>query len=315
MRMFLTTFYLIVITAQFTNAQVPSENESKSRLKTNQTVIDRQLNYPDLVAGVPIAGKRVAVIAPEYRGTKVHHILYLPVDWNDEEKANGKKWPVIVEYTGNKYDPSGSTGEVEGGRLGYGISGGRCIWIVLPFVEKDRQSNALNWWGDTEATVDYAKTNVPRICEAYGGDPDRVLLCGFSRGAIAASYIGLHDDQIAKMWSGLITHDHFDGVLEWQGTEWGSPLEIYQKEATERLQRLNGRPLLVCQERSVRPIKKFLESRVDSNSVTYIEVNVKSILGDFPNEFAIHPHNDRWLVKDSAERRQVWAWVEDALKD
>ena len=50
-----------------------------------------------------------------------------------------------------------------------------------------------------------------------------VILCGFSRGAIGVNYIGLHDDQIAALWAGFITHDHYDGVLEWKGQAWGSP--------------------------------------------------------------------------------------------
>ena len=68
----------------------------------------------------PAAGRRVRQVAPEYKGTDVYHSLYLPVDWEP-----GGKFPVIVEYTGNKAPFCNSTGEVKDANLGYGMSGGR----------------------------------------------------------------------------------------------------------------------------------------------------------------------------------------------
>jgi hypothetical protein len=67
-----------------------------------------------------------------------------------------------------------------------------------------------------------------------------VFICGFSRGAIAASYIGLADDEIAALWKGMITHDHFDGDHKWNYPE------SDQKSALVRLARLKGRPVLAC---------------------------------------------------------------------
>jgi len=71
------------------------------------------------------------------------------------------------------------------------------------------------------------------ICRHYGGDPENVLLCGFSRGAIAVSFIGLHDDEVSQLWSAFMTHDHFDGVRQWKKTDWGSPLDTYQQQAQQ----------------------------------------------------------------------------------
>ncbi|MFN7342670.1 MAG: hypothetical protein ACK5TA_04975, partial [bacterium] len=132
---------------------------------------------------------------------EVYHALYLPVNW----KPNNK-YPVIIEYTGNKSPLHGSTGEVKDANLGYGMSGGRdFIWVSMPYIEIGHQKNALTWWGDRQATLDYCKINLPRICKQFGGNPDNVFLCGFSRGAIGASYIGLADDEIAKLWKGIFT--------------------------------------------------------------------------------------------------------------
>lgn len=272
------------------------------------------LQLPQVSEGEPAAGKRVVVTSSEYAGTDVHHMLYLPPDWDAKAVADGTRWPVIVEYTGNYFPTSGSTGKVEDAALGFGISGGRFIWVTLPFVSAEHKQNAVTWWGDEAATIAYAKTNVPRICEKFGGDPDAVFLCGFSRGAIATNYVGLHDDEISKLWCGFITHDHYDGVNEWKSTTWGAPLTAYRKSAAERLGRLKGRPVLICQNEATSTIKEYLRPIISLDEFTFVDVNTTRILGKFPNNTAIHPHTDRWLVKDSAERRRVWAWVNHTLE-
>jgi len=53
---------------------------------------------PVMTDEAPVAGKRVRQVASEYDGAEVYHSLYLPVDWKP-----GGKYPVIVEYTGNKF--------------------------------------------------------------------------------------------------------------------------------------------------------------------------------------------------------------------
>lgn len=124
-----------------------------------------ELITPVMTDGEPGPGKRVRQTSPEYKGTNVYHALYLPSDWQP-----GGKYPVIVEYTGNKNVVSGSTGEVKDANLGYGLSGGRgFIWLCMPYVEKGRLTNALNWWGDRQSTIDYCKVNLPRICAQFGG--------------------------------------------------------------------------------------------------------------------------------------------------
>ena len=63
-----------------------------------QVLADMDLTSPVTTDEKPAAGKRVRQTAPEYRGTRVHHVLYLPTDWNP-----GKKYPVFVEYAGNRW--------------------------------------------------------------------------------------------------------------------------------------------------------------------------------------------------------------------
>ena len=265
------------------------------------------LALPPLTEQGPQPGKRATVIASEYAGTKVRHLIALPDDWTPDWKARGKSWPIIAEYTGNYFPTSGSTGEVEGAALGYGVARGRAIWVVLPYVAKDHQKNEITWWGDIAATVGYAKTNIPRICAQFGGDPKKVVLCGFSRGAIGVSFLGLHDDEVAKLWCGLWAHDHFDGMLEWKGHAWGSPLARYREEASVRLRRLAGRPLLVSQAGA--ETKKFITS-VAPSGVTYLTVDMGAHFGAFPNELAKHPHNDRWPLRAGDATTIARGWFE-----
>ena len=276
-------------------------------------VLATPLEVPPLSQGQPTAGKRIALTPPEYQDTQVHHILYLPTEWAPDWKARKKTYPLIVEFTGNYHPPSGSTGEIKDAALGYGLSGGKAIWLTLPYISKDGSKNEVTWWGDTQATIDYALKNVPRTCQKFGADPDRVILCGFSRGAIAVSYLGLHNDEISKLWSGFVAHDHFDGVKEWR-KPWGSPLDKYQKEATQRLARLKGRPLFICQQNSTKATRDFLTDRVPLTNITFLDVPVSQIFPAFPNPIAKHPHTDRWPLIHSPSRDSAWEWFKKTTK-
>ncbi|WP_442507453.1 hypothetical protein SH528x_006376 [Novipirellula sp. SH528] len=271
-------------------------------LETTDALTTFDLISPPMTEDAPGAGKRVRQVATEYEGTQVHHSLYLPVDW----KPDGK-FPVIVEYTGNKWPPCNSSGEVGDANLGYGISGGRgFIWICMPYVETGKQQNAVTWWGDKQATVDYCKTNLPRICAEFGGDSDNIILCGFSRGAIATSYIGLADDEIASLWKGFLTHDHFDGEKTW-----GYP-DSDRASALTRLARLRGRPVLVCGTKASKVRDAFLSDHSELARFKFIDVPTSQIFA-IPEGNVVHPHTDLWMHKESDYRTQVRDWVQNVL--
>ena len=257
------------------------------KLTTNDLVT------PKMTSQEPAAGRRVRQVAPEYEGTEVYHALYLPVDW----KPDGN-YPVIVEYTGNKFPECGSTGEVKDANLGYGLTGGKdFIWVSMPYIEKGGQKNALVWWGDRQATIDYCKTNLPRICKRFGGDSACVFICGFSRGAIAASYIGLADDEIASFWKGMITHDHFDGDRTW------AYAESDRKSALERLARLQGRPVLAIGEGI-----DFLGDHPNLAEFTFLQPAIAEIF-EIPEGTVIHPHTDLWMHRHSKYRDEARQWL------
>jgi len=253
---------------------------------------------------MPAAGKRVRQVAPEYNGTDVYHSLYLPVDWKP-----GGRYPVLVEYTGNRFPPGQGSGEVKDANLGYGMSGGRgFIWVAMPYVEQGRQKNAVTWWGDRQATVEYCKVNLPRVCEQFGGDPDNLFVCGFSRGAIGSSYIGLADDEIAAFWKGMFTHDHFDGQKTWNYPD------SDRASALKRLARLNGRPVLVCGQQASHVRDQYLKDHMKLAHFTFLDVPTRQIF-DIPEGPYIHPHTDLWMHRDSRHRQQARDWLQQVLQD
>ena len=259
--------------------------------------LSSDLVTPAMTQEDPAPGKRVRQVAPEYKGTKVYHTLYLPTDW---QKA--KHCPVLVEYTGNKFPACGSTGEVKGANLGYGLIGGEgFIWVSMPYIQKGKKENAVTWWGDRQATIDYCKLNLPRICKEFGGDMKNLFICGFSRGAIACSYIGLADDEIAALWKGMIVHDHFDGQKKW-----GYP-QSDRTSALERLARLEGRSVMVCGNAN-----DYLKKYPELGNFTFLPVPVTKIF-DIPDGLVIHRHTDLWAHRDSLTRQRARAWLQNQI--
>ncbi len=252
------------------------------------------LEIPPLSEGPPAAGLRVTQTTPGWEGTDTHHLLYLPTDWTPEGHV-----PVIVEYAGNGgfKNTFGDTsdGTVEGSRLGYGLSAGKgFIWICMPFVEvgaEGKKSNATKWWGNVEETKRYCIATLKEVCHKWRGDPERVILCGFSRGSIACNYIGLHDDAIASLWTGFLCHSHYDGVR--QG--WPYP-DADRTSALERLKRLGERPQFIMQERSTDSTEAWLTSIGIEGNWTFVPLPYRN-------------HTDAWVLRDIPERRLARDWL------
>jgi hypothetical protein len=285
---------VVKVSRRFVLATLPAA------LSAEETLPDLSSVKPDLevvptTTGEPAPGRRVRQTEPEFAGTDVHHTLYLPNDWKP-----GRRYPVIVEYAGNgnyanKYGDV-SSGEVEGSKLGYGISGGkRFIWICMPYVNTLERKNQLIWWGDVEATVRYARNTVRRVCERYGGDRAAVILSGFSRGAIGCNYLGLHNEEIAGLWLAFIPYSHYDGVI----ATWPYP-GVDRASALERLKRLDGRPVFVCQEGSIESTRSYIESTGIQAPFTFQRIGFRN-------------HNDAWALRDIPERRAVRRWLEGVL--
>jgi len=260
------------------------------------------LVIPSLTKVTPASGKRVKQTHPDWKDTEVYHVIYLPKDWQPN-----KRYPVIVEYAGNgpfknKFGDI-SAGHPEGSKMGYGISAGEgFIWVCIPYLNNAGNKNVTKWWGnapkyDPKPTLDYCKKVVPWICANYGGELNSVILCGFSRGAIACNYLGLHDDVIAKLWRAFIPYSHYDGVRRWPYP--GSD----QESALKRLKRLAGRPQFICHEGTgVSGTRKFLDST--------------GIKGEFIFQATgFRNHNDGWLLRPSPARTAMRKWLAKSLKN
>lgn len=264
------------------------------------------VQFPSVESGTPAAGKFVAVTEPEYSGTEVRHMIYLPSNYK-----KGKKYPLIVEYTGNQWNYG--NGEVEEAHLGFAATLGRdYIWVVLPYISKDHRTNQVKWWGDEKATTEYAQMVIPRIIKEYNGDKNNVTLCGFSRGAIGVSYLGLYDDKTAALWSAFYTHDHFDGYKEWRGQYWGSPLDKFRAEAIIRLKRAKGKPWFISTANADVDFKNYTKLLGLDGEInfTYNYLPIQKYF-NIPNAYFKHSHTDMWAAFDLPESKKLRQWLQN----
>ncbi len=277
---------------------------------------------PAISEGAPAPGKMVLQSLPSYAGNEVAHTLYLPPDWE-----KGKRFPVIIEYLGNKNRVR------DNGGIGHALSGGKgFIWAVLPFVSTDGKQDMDEWWGDVDATVAYAKEAVPAICREWGGDSAQVVLTGYSRGAIACNYIGLHDDQIAGLWRAVIAVSHYDDGH----TAWGMKPDE-QGRAAERLRRLGKTPQLISGEYGSRTLNhvKLLQAIKGENLNTFAaakaELRMEPLTEIERTRQFVARHHPRgnfkfidllWvnhgvtvLHRDTPERQQMRDWLQHILRN
>lgn len=268
---------------------------SRAAGRSNLNDIPSDLKVPDVTAGSPQAGGRVWQKNPGYEDWMVAHALYLPTDWNKHER-----YPVLFEYPGNgKFQNTlgdRCDGSIESCQMGYGLSGGKgMIWVSLPFVDPQTRTHSCVWWGDPDATVKYCKQTAARICREYGGDPERLVLMGFSRGAIACNYIGLRDDDIAKLWCGFIAHSHYDGVRQW------SYADSDAESARKRLERLGSRPQFISDEESTTAVETYLSNAYPQGAFTFVTLPYRN-------------HSSTWVVKDLPIRARAREWLSRTLR-
>ena len=265
----------------------------------------RDVFAPPLTTGEPAPGRWVRQTLPTRAGTAAYHCVYLPRDWRP-----GKKIPLLVGFPGNGPfrsrfgDRSG--GLPEDNPMGIGVSGGRGF-VVLSLGYLDSRKNLQptgNWWGDVEATIAYAKDAVRFMCDTYGADPAQVVLLGFSRSAIGASFIGLHDDSIAPLWRAILCYDGWESQADMTSNRYRHDQSSYHYDpkdfdgtgVAQRYQRLAGRPLFILGGRG--------------------EIEQLNATLHWPVELLAKPHrnhNVSWALRDTSERAAVRAWLERVL--
>ena len=263
--------------------------------------VPTDLQVPALTEGEPSAGLRVRQTLADWKETKVYHILHLPENW----RAEGTEFPVLVEWAGNGGYSNAfgdvSTGRPEGSQLGYGLSAGRdFIWLCLPYLNGAGNDLALAWWGDApkydpEPTLRYCRAAVEAICRDYRGDRNKIVLCGFSRGAIACNYLGLHDDETSKLWCGFFAFSHYDGVRSW-------PFPGSDRESARlRLDRLGNRPQFICSEGTgAESVRQYLVPLVPQAKLTFTSTGFRN-------------HNDAWVLRPSEARIAARRWLKETV--
>ena len=258
------------------------------------------LVVPAMVDLEPKTGLRVRRNIEGWNREKVYHSLYLPPEW-----AAAKKLPVIVEYSGNGgyRDALGDTssGRPEDSCFGYGLSNGHdAIWICLPFLNAAGTDVTVKWWGDApnydpNPTLNYLHAAIADTCDHFGGDSSRVILCGFSRGSIACNFLGLYDEETAKLWRAFVPYSHYDGVRIWPYPNSDAA------SATLRLKRLNGRPQFICGEKNqVEDTRRYLGQHASNSNLTFASTGFRN-------------HNDAWILRPSKTREQLQTWLQSIV--
>ena len=198
--------------------------------------VSRRVLVPEISHDAPAPGRRVYQQLPGWVNTSISHVLTLPREWQP-----GRKYPIIVEYTGNIFYHQfcHSTGYTDQGNIAYGLARGEgFICLNLPFISADGQREEPNGWGDIDKAVDYCIEAVRLVCDQYGGDAHAVFFVGFSRGELAANYLALRNDRIASLWRAFVGTDPGRPWMPADGMGWNKVGLGWD----ERAARLQGRP-------------------------------------------------------------------------
>lgn len=256
---------------------------------------------PALTTGEPAPGTWVRQTHADYRTTRAYHCVYLPTDWQP-----GRRYPVLAGFPGNgPYrnrfgDRSG--GRPEDNPMGIGVTGGRGF-IVLGFGYLDSRAGLKpteRWWGDVPATIAYTHAVLDDVIRRLGGDAERVVLYGFSRSAIGASFIGLHDDAIAARWRAFLCYDGWETQRDMARDWYGHGKSSYHYDAQDfggtgvarRFARVNGRPVFI----------------LGGNGAAQ-ELNAAH---GFPVTLMEKPHRNHhtsWALRGTPEREAVRRWL------
>ena len=130
-------------------------------------------------------------------------------------------------------------------------------------------------------------------------DNNRVVLSGFSRGAISISYLGNSNDEISSIWTAYFAHAHFDGCCQ---NIPGNP--------KERINRMRGKKTLIAVGKNdiAQKCSKNAYLQLDALKfpVTYIEI--PDIHTDKWKNLA---HNPFWILHESQATEAARNWLKN----
>lgn len=280
------------------------------------------LYTPPMSTSAPGPGRRVAATTPGWP-VNAYHAVYLPYEWSNASTA--PLLPLIVELAGNGpwASPYGdeSLGRPEGSTLGFGVTAGAgAVWVSVPMLAAGGDYVETWWWGcpavppftgappvtsgagaghcgsacNTTASVRFLADTVRYATRAYRADPARVVIAGFSRGAVGVNYLGLADDDVASLWTASIAYAHYDG----QPMDAHNPYPDAGPPASyDRLRRLGRRPQYIVAELNGSIVE----------TAPYINASGVAVNATFA-ETGFCNHNDGWTLRPSPARDALRTW-------
>ena len=243
----------------------------------------------------------------------------------DADAAATTTYPVIVEYMGNGPYNDGygdlSSGRPEDSNLGWGMAepaGSKYIWISMPHLSADLGADtqvSTYWWGcpsssaqqpcaaefDVAPTIRYLHAALNDTFARFGGDPARVVIAGWSRGAIATGAIGLHDDATSKLFKAFVPYSHLDGDCGW--VDGGDAAALARRWA-----RLAGRPMLYLGECAVATEGGPAWVRKIGMNGSQAVAGMEFMTTGWAN------HNDAWVLRNSSARTYLRQWLARVLQ-
>jgi len=244
---------------------------------------------PLTTEGAPQAGKRVRVYLKAY--PKAYYVLFLPYNFTNKGR---KKWPVIIESPGNEYE--GLQGLPDDIFLGFGLTRGlNYIWVSVPFIDEEGQVLSMYWGKNPLSTVQLWQEVLEDLSRRFTIDHKKMVLAGFSRGAVSTSYIGNYTDAIRTKWVAYFACAHFDGCCQ---TLLGS--------AEERIARIQGRKVCICvgtndsaKTCSIHAYERLMRQGCPA---TYIEIPGVD-------------HRPDWILGESESAEKAREWLEAVCRD
>ena len=252
------------------------------------------LTFPEVEEGIPKPGKLVKVYLQEY--PEAYYVVFLPYNYTE-----GAKFPVIFESPANGYPRE--LPFYEGLFLGYGISRGiDYILVSVPCVDTTGQILKSSWGKDPLSTVNFWLAVLHDLSAKFHIFEDRIILAGFSRGAVSTSYIGNYNNEIKSKWCAYFAYAHFDGCCQ---TCLGDP--------DKRIKRINGRKVLIAvgENDTAKKCSKeaYLKLKAYGFPATYIEHH------DIHTDKCLNlSHNPFWILEDSEPAQKAREWLKDLFK-
>jgi predicted peptidase len=140
------------------------------------------------------------------------------------------------------------------------------IWVNLPILNATGNKMIDSYYPENpSSTVACWLAILEDLNKKFPIDNNKIILAGFSRGAVAISYIGNWNGTISGKWAGYFAYAHFDGCCQ---NIPGKCEERINKMQSKKILIMVGKNdrALICSKLAYQKLKK------KNVKVTYIEI-------------------------------------------